>query len=116
VNCITQHIPSFVDCRDAPESRTFETLAELEAVPFVARWKTVTGFLRFSKSEECLMAEIAPDKRDPAGAHWVVGFLRDPAAVDLPQWVETEGQRARREQWNAEARQENAVIFESPKP
>ena len=109
MNRIMQNIPAFVETGEPPGGAEFATLAELLAVPFVARWKENTGFIRFSKSEECLMAELGPSTRNPEGAYWVVGFLRDPAAVDLPKWIETESQRVSREEWNREAAAFNAA-------
>jgi hypothetical protein len=85
-NEIKQHIPTFVDTdRDPPDRAEFSTLAELEAIPFVARWKMNADgdtFHRFSKSENCLMAELNGG-RD----FWVVGFIADPDAVNLPIWM-----------------------------
>jgi len=101
MNRITQHIPSFVETRDdSRKSGEFTTLEELFAVPFVAKWETEPNFLKWSKSDTCLMAEFSPSEEKPAGTHWVVGFLKDPSSVDLPYWVETEMQRARRDAWN----------------
>jgi hypothetical protein len=101
MNRITQHIPSFVETRDDPrKAGAFTTLDELERVPFVAGWKSEPGFVRFSLSGNALIAELAPDDEEPAGAHWVVGFIENPRALDLPQWIETPMQRERREAWN----------------
>lgn len=103
MNEIVQHFPAYVERMGEPSPRAkFSTLSELEAIPFVARFKAGRAdFLRFSKSDNCLMAEYSPTPDEPAGSHWVIGFLRDPAAVDLPEWAETEPQRLRREAWNS---------------
>lgn len=95
---IKQHIPGFVDVD--PQSGEFSTLEELLAIPFVARWSKDHNFLRYSKSRELLMVELSPTKSDPAGSHWVLGYLSDPTSVDLPQWIETDAQKLRREAWN----------------
>ena len=79
MNEITQHIPSFVETRAPPTSCEFQTLAELEAIPFVKAWKENPNFVRFSLSDDCLMAEMV-------GEFWVVGYLKDPSSIDLPQW------------------------------
>lgn len=100
MNQITQHIPTFVDYREAHPQAEFITLAELEAVPFVAKWKDRPHFLRFSKSRNALMAEFSPSDEKPSGSYWVVGFLGDPTSVDIPEWIETEAQRLDREAWN----------------
>lgn len=98
MNEIVEHVPNFVDTGDEPRRRAeFSTLEELERVPFVERWKTGKDFVRFSKSDNCLMAELSTP---PIGEFWVVGFLSDPTAVDLPQWVESDAHRLRREAWN----------------
>jgi hypothetical protein len=82
---IKQHIPNWADIE--PGSGEFSTLEELLAVPFVASWKEAPNFLRYSKSKNMLMVELAPTKSEPDGSHWVLGYLSDPQAVDLPQWV-----------------------------
>jgi hypothetical protein len=99
VNEIIQHIPGFVDIGDGPVPRAdFSTLEELLAVPFVARWKD-EGFIKWSKSDDLLMVEFWDKGEDK---QWVVGRLKDPTAVDLPEWIESPTQRERREKWNAQ--------------
>jgi hypothetical protein len=101
MNRVVQHIPDFVETRDdSRRSGEFTTLEELFSVPFVSGWATEPNFLKWSKSDNCLMAEFSPSEEEPAGQHWVVGFLKDPSSVDLPEWIETPMQRARREAWN----------------
>jgi hypothetical protein len=76
---ITQHIPGFVDTRKPPQEGEFTTLAELEAIPFVARWKD-EDLQRFSVSDgRYLMAEMND------GNFWVVGYLSG-GTPDLPVW------------------------------
>lgn len=85
---ITEHVPAFVETRGALAPRAqFATIAELEAIPFVARWKSSPAFTRFSKSRHWLMAEFGATEKAPAGSFHVVGYLHDPGAVDLPEWV-----------------------------
>lgn len=96
---IRQHIPSFVDGVE-PQEQDFSTIEELLSVSFVARWNKTPNFIRYSKSDNCLMAEIGPSESNPAGSHWVIGFLSDPSRIDLPLWQESDAQRLRREAWN----------------
>ena len=99
MNEIIQHIPGFVDIGDGPVLRAdFSTLEELLAVPFVARWKD-KSFIKWSKCDDRLMVEFWDKGEDK---QWVVGRLKDPSAVDLPEWTESPTQRERREKWNAQ--------------
>lgn len=102
VNHIKQHIPKFVS-GFVPEEAYFRTLDELQHVTFVARAMKHPHFLRLSKSEDRLMLELSTP---PIGEFWVLGFLKDPARVDLPEWVETPQQRDDREAWNRGERRE----------
>lgn len=98
MNEIVQHIPPYVDAGDESRPRAyFSTIAELLSVPFVARWAAMSDFVRFSRDGDFLMAELSTP---PIGKSWVVGRVRDMASVDLPQWVESDAQRLRREAWN----------------
>lgn len=99
MNEIIQHVPPFV-CSGDDEARPrayFSTMAELLSVPWVARWSAMSDFVRFSKDDEYLMAELSTP---PIGQFLVVGRVIDMASVDLPQWLETEEHRVRREAWN----------------
>lgn len=81
MNEIVQHIPAFVDYREAPPRAEFSTLAELLAIPWVKRYAdTAEDFHQFSLSGTHLIVESR------GGHHWwVVGYLRHP--VDgLPEW------------------------------
>ena len=83
MNSFRQHIPGFArDGREPPEPLIpFETTADLLALEVVQRYVGPT-FSHFAMSENCLMV-IADD----GFTHWVVGFIKDPASVDLPQWT-----------------------------
>lgn len=78
MNHIKQHLPAFVD--GEPKEADFNTTDELLAIPFVAAW-TDQDWKRFSMSDELLLAETK------SGEHWVVGFIREPAQVQLPAWA-----------------------------
>lgn len=112
---IVQHIPSFVDGVE-PASGEFETLEELERVPFVARWKVPPGPPQphtvrswdkdgnATEREETLPAipplkrfshsSHAYDRRDTLmaeladGSWWVIGFMDKGAGerLGLPRW------------------------------
>lgn len=103
---ITQHIPSFVETGDEPRPRAdFGTLDEMRAIPWVERWTKDPHFLRFSLSDQhYLTAEFSPTDSNPGGEHWVVGYISDAADLGLPEWIENEANRVRREAWNAGAR------------
>lgn len=80
---ILQHVPRFID--DAPETATFDTLDQLLAIPWVARFREPTwgNFYRFSLDGPRLVVEY--DK----GATWnVVGILSGAMALttSLPRW------------------------------
>lgn len=76
-----QHIPDFVETRDPPPEVPFQTTAELLAWPAVQRWSQRTSFSHFAKRDNLLMAIYR-------GGYewWVVGYVSDPAALDLPLW------------------------------
>lgn len=50
MNEIVQHIPNAAYGGQEQERAEFGTLAELLAVPFVARWAATPGFIRFCQS------------------------------------------------------------------
>ena len=92
---ITQHLPGYIE--GTPAVATFDSLASLLAVPFVAIWPTRDEawgkqFYRFSISSD-------PDTRDlvlmaefDKGAEWyVVGRVNvadAPLLTSLPRWIE----------------------------
>lgn len=86
MNQITQYLPAYVETMGEPAPcAEFKTVAELEAIPFVARWKVSADgneFHRFSLSENCLMAELNGGRN-----FHVVGFIKHPSALDLPTWT-----------------------------
>ena len=79
MNSFRQHIPAFVEV-DHPPAIPFETTADLLALPVVQRYKGST-FSRFAMSDKCLMVI-----EDDGFQWWVVGFIADPSAIDLPKW------------------------------
>ncbi len=82
-NAAHQHIPGFVSGFDL-EDLPFDTLEELLAMPFVARWTERPKFHRFSLDRVRgfhLMAEI-----DNGWTWWVVAIL-DRDVPELPGWV-----------------------------
>jgi hypothetical protein len=95
MNNIRQHIPAFVSGVNA-ETASFETIADLLKVPFVAQWTGEPEFRQFSISARdylddwVLMAEL-----NGGAQWWVVGYLDQ--NVDLPIWDEEEAQRLRKE-------------------
>ena len=86
MNRVTKHIPTFVDYRKPPPSVEFDTLDELRAIPWVRFHEDLESprFDHWALSGNCLMAVS-----DGGKSWWVVGYVRDPAALDLPQWEST---------------------------
>jgi hypothetical protein len=84
MNEIREHVPQFVE-GVTPRRVEFEMLEQLLAIPWVAEFRDLrtTGhlFYRFSKSGGKLMVEC--DKGD---WWWVVGHIKHPELVDLPEW------------------------------
>ncbi len=80
MNAIKQHIPAFVDVEHRPGWIPFDTTDELLNLDVVRRYRD-EKFHRWSKSGDHLMVES-----DEGYEWWVVGFLKDAAAVDLPAW------------------------------
>lgn len=77
-----QYRPAFFDpFADWPELEEGHaaTMAELHAVPFVARWMSEPEFRRLSVSSgRYLMAEVGQN-------HWVIAYVDD-ALAELPEW------------------------------
>lgn len=81
MNWFSPHIPVFVDVDKRTEKIPFETTEDLLNLEVVKRYKQRPDFSHFAVSDNLLM-EISA-----GGLYWwVVGYLGDPAAVDLPQW------------------------------
>lgn len=81
MNSFRQHIPSGVDISGTPQEYQFETTEELLRLEVVLRFSQDSNFSHFAKSDNCLMAIS-----DGGSSWWVVGFIADPASVNLPQW------------------------------
>jgi hypothetical protein len=80
MNSIRRHIPASIDTDAVPALCSFNNTDALLLVPWVASWKAMRGFERFSMSDELLMAELSD------GSSWVVGYVLEPAAIELPVW------------------------------
>lgn len=78
---ISQHIPAFVETDSAPERAEFASLAELLAIPFVARWASDPDFYKFSIRDGHLLAEQRGGR-----SWWVIGRVSDDAPDCLPRW------------------------------
>lgn len=81
MNTFTQHIPSFVDQREAPKPDKFSTTEELLELQAVKQWKRNPEFSHFAMKDNALMAIL-----DDGFSWWVVGFIKHPEQVNLPQW------------------------------
>jgi hypothetical protein len=82
MSTITQHRPAYVTGFEN-EVVAFTTTAELLAIAFVAGFRSLDGFYRYSVSRNrqlMLMAEL-----DGGRKWWVVGYL-DTDCPDLPDW------------------------------
>lgn len=81
MNGFKQHIPNFVDVSKNPEWHDFETINQLLALEVVQRYGKGDKFSHFALSDNRLM-EVSDN-----GLRWrVVGYIKDPDAVDFPQW------------------------------
>ena len=81
MNTFKQHIPNFVDLDEEPPTYNFNTTEELLELEVVKRYGRSKDFSYFAMSEEYLM-EIS----DNGFKWWVVGRIKYPESVDLPQW------------------------------
>src|SRR3990167_9784089 len=79
MNSFRQHIPAFVDV-DRPASIPFATTEDLLALEVMQRYKA-PNFSHFAMGDNTLMAISEEGYR-----WWVVGFITDPKAIDLPAW------------------------------
>lgn len=81
---IRRYAPAFCD-QSGPKEVSFETHAELMAIPFVKNFSAWPNFYRYSKSKSKLIAEY-----DNGKTWFVVGTLIDIDLVDMPIWVPAE--------------------------
>lgn len=83
MNKIVQHRPAYFDGFEK-EVVPFATTEELLAIPFVARFRELDGFHRYSVCRDhppmMLMAEVEEGR-----TWWVIGHLDDDHP-DLPTW------------------------------
>lgn len=85
---VRQHIPAFVEGIE-PATAVVSSLPELLALPWVAQWSKVPGFLHYCRgnlygSQDLLMAQCAD-------AHWVLAYIeRAPWLAELPEWKNLE--------------------------
>lgn len=89
MNRIKRYIPRFVDQTEKDQVEVnFETVEELLAIEWVARWQSINGinFIQYSKSDECLMVEVK-DEINNMRKWLVLGFLKDASTVDLPTLI-----------------------------
>ena len=77
-NWFLQHVPGFIDSNE-PQQVGFETTAELLSLEAVKRAAAWPRFSHFALCGNQLMAICDPE-------WWVVGFVGNPSAVDLPAW------------------------------
>lgn len=94
MNRFTEHIPASCgpDGQDIPpRGFDFEATTDLVSHPLVAMhaspcWHgSDVAFSHFAKSKHLLMM-VGDRNGAPGGYWWVIGFLKDPGAVDLPEW------------------------------
>jgi hypothetical protein len=78
-------------------STAFETTDDMLAIPWVDSWRTRPDFHRFSLDGRLIVAELE------GGNQWrVVGFVRNPARIDLPKFTRpAQSTAVRRRQKNA---------------
>jgi len=81
MNRFKQHMPSFVDIGESPEWIEFDTIEDLLGLEIVQRYGKCKDFSHFALNENHLL-EIS----DEGFYWWVVGYIENPSAVDLPQW------------------------------
>lgn len=79
MNEITQYRPNYFSGFEN-ETVSFSSTEELLEIPFIQNFKH-GKFSSFSKSDNRLMAEY-----DDGYEWWVVGMIKSPELVDLPEW------------------------------
>lgn len=81
MNSFIQHIPSFVDIDERPKEIPFNTTGDLLNIDVVKQFANQDEGSWFAIKGKCLM-HISDN-----GFHWwVVGYIKNPMAVDLPAW------------------------------
>ena len=81
MNRFVQHVPSFVYTDEKPLTGEFESTKDLLSLDVVKRYGNSDDFSHFAIGDNCLM-EISDD----GFKWWVVGYIKNPDDVDLPQW------------------------------
>lgn len=88
MNRITMHVPGWAGGDDPnykPVVEEFNTTEELLAIEWVKKWKKFKEeglpFFRYVKNSNHLIAEFGEGE-----IWWVLGYLRDSATVELPEW------------------------------
>lgn len=76
-----QHIPTYVDYREASPRWNFNTTEELCNLPPMLKAKERPGFSHFAISGNCIL-QIA----DEGFYWWVLGYVDDVDGVELPEW------------------------------
>lgn len=95
-NRIKQHLPGFMDpFAYTPKVVEFNTQEELFEIPWVRNWEVPISsgklFYRWSLSDSNLMAEF-----DEGYSWYVVGYILNPDALDLPKWEARYREKERR--------------------
>lgn len=80
MNQFRQHIPNFID-NDDPNTFTFETTQEFLDNEYINWYTKQQNFFRLSKQDDCVILE-----KDDGFYWWVLGYIKDPASLDLPEW------------------------------
>jgi len=79
MNSFRQHIPRFVDVGKS-EDIPFETTEDLLELEIVKRYNDKPG-TKYVMSDELLMTV-----QDDGFCYWVVGSIKNPNEIKLPQW------------------------------
>lgn len=80
MNQIRQHRPAFFEGYENQTSG-FETTNDLLQIDWVANFASMKDFHIFSMADNHLMAEYKGGRE-----WWVVGTVKEPQSVYLPQW------------------------------
>ena len=98
---LIQRFPNFFSGMTSIKTE-FDSVEELEQVPFVARWMSRDSFVRLSlsyrdkknKSKAILMVE------NNDGTFWAIAFLKDVEDLKLPEWIVSNFPRKEKEYIN----------------